>query len=287
MIRSLVKTMKNRIITIQAMIATSAFICFFAQVSGQDVHVITHHFYFDTDVSNQVRADVALNFTDQDDGWMSGRIMHLKVVGFADCEGEDAYNQILSEMRARFIADNIVKLGVVDQDFPIEVLGGGELPCISEKSKGDSYNRRVDVIITYEVIKEPIPETWTEKIEEDGRVELVGVNFQPGRHVFLPESSEPLRLLLETLKGNGDLKIELQGHICCQPFPGDGQDNDTGLSNLSEARAKAVYDYLIQNGIEPARLKYKGMGNYFPKVQPEMTEADRIANRRVEAVVWE
>ena len=110
MIRSLVKTMKNRIITIQAMIAASAFICFFAQVSGQDVHVITHHFYFDSDVSNQVRADVALNFTDQDDGWMNGRIMHLKVLGFADCEGEDAYNQILSEMRARFIADNIVKI---------------------------------------------------------------------------------------------------------------------------------------------------------------------------------
>jgi outer membrane protein OmpA-like peptidoglycan-associated protein len=96
-----------------------------------------------------------------------------------------------------------------------------------------------------------------------------------------------LQLLLATLKGNRDLKIELQGHICCQPFPGDGQDNDTGLSNLSEARARAVYDYLIQNGIEPTRLRFKGMGNFFPKVQLEMTEADRIANRRVEAVVWE
>ncbi len=279
--------MKRRNMAIHTSFAAFAFLFVFGQVSGQDVHVITHHFYFDTDVSDRVRADVALNFTDQDNGWMNGRIKHLKVLGFADCEGDDAYNQILSEQRARFIAFNLVRLGVVDQDFPIEVLGGGELPCITEKSNGDPYNRRVDVVMTYEVFKEPIPETWKEEIEENGRVELKGVNFQPGRHVFLPESSEPLQLLLATLKGNRDLKIELQGHICCQPFPGDGQDNDTGLSNLSEARARAVYDYLIQNGIEPTRLRFKGMGNFFPKVQPEMTEADRIANRRVEAVVWE
>ncbi len=277
----------QNIIRAPKMLIALVFLCVMVGAMGQDTYVVTHHFYFDTDVSNQVRSDVALNFTDQDDAWLNGRIKRLSVRGYADCQGNEAYNRILSEERARFIAKNIVQLGVVDEDFPIEVIGGGQLPCISKSAKGDPDNRRVDVIMTYEVNKEPIPESWKQEIEENGRVELVGVNFQPGRHVFLDESSEPLRLLLDALKKNGDLKIELQGHICCQPYPGDGQDNDTGLSNLSEARAKAVYDYLIKNGIDAARLKYKGLGNYFPKVQPEITEADRIANRRVEAVIWE
>jgi outer membrane protein OmpA-like peptidoglycan-associated protein len=56
---------------------------------------------------------------------------------------------------------------------------------------------------------------------------------------------------------------------------------------VSEARAKAIYDYLVQKGIDAKRLRYRGMGNYFPKVNPEITEEDRIANRRVEAVLWE
>ena len=122
---------------------------------------------------------------------------------------------------------------------------------------------------------------------ETGRLELVGVNFQPGLRYFLPGVEAVLDAFAESLKKMPNIKIELQGHICCQPFPGDGQDNDTGLNNLSEARAKAVYDFLVKGGIGPNRLRYKGMGNYFPKVNPEITEADRIANRRVEAVVWE
>lgn len=98
---------------------------------------------------------------------------------------------------------------------------------------------------------------------------------------------EPLNQLLNALIKNPHLKIELQGHFCCQSYLGDGPDNDTGLNNLSEARAKAVYDFLVQGGIGPNRLRYKGMGNYFPRVNPEITEADCIANRRIEAVVWE
>lgn len=278
---------KQNIIHVPKMFLALGFLFVIGGAMGQDTYVVTHHFYFDTDVSNQLRSDAALNFTDQDDAWLNGRIKRLSVQGYADCQGDKVYNRILSEERAKFIARSIVQLGVVDEGFPIEVIVGGQLPCISRSAQGDPDNRRVDVVMTYEVNKEPIPEIWKQEIEENGRIELVGVNFQPGRHVFLEESTEPLSMLLDALKKNRNLKIELQGHICCQPYPGDGQDNDTGLSNLSEARAKAVYDYLIKNGIDAARLKYKGMGNYFPKVQPEITEADRIANRRVEAVVWE
>ena len=47
-----------------------------------------------------------------------------------------------------------------------------------------------------------------------------------------------------------NLKIEIQGHICCQYDGKDGADLSTGIENSSVARAKNVYDYLIENGIE-------------------------------------
>lgn len=262
---------------------------FNSAISAQEVRVMTHRFYFDSDISSHLKDELAYNFTDADDGWLNGRIKHIKLIGYADCNGSTVHNLKLSEDRARTIAKAIKTFGVVGDDFLIECIGAGEQPCAGDS--GDAENRRVDLIMTYEVEPAPLPEEsfveMGEQIEASGRIELLGVNFQPGRHVLLPESMAPLNQLLNALIVNPHLKIELQGHICCQSYPGDGPDNDTGLNNLSEARAKAVYDFLVKGGIGPNRLRYKGMGNYFPKVNPEITEADRIANRRVEAVVWE
>jgi outer membrane protein OmpA-like peptidoglycan-associated protein len=273
-------TLSTALVVLNSLLSNNAIV-------AQDRMVKTHRFYFDTDVSSQLRGNSTYNFTDADDAWLNGTIKHIRLVGYTDCQGDEAYNLRLSLHRAQTIANAFLQLGVVDADFPFEIVGAGELPCITKDPSGDAENRRVDLIMTYEVVAKETPDEMTQQIEERGRVELTGVNFQPGRHLLLPSSIEPLDQLLKTMKTHPQLKIELQGHICCQPYPGDGQDNDTGLSNLSEARAKTVYEYLIQQGIGADRLKYRGMGNYFPKVSPEVTEADRIANRRVEAVVWE
>lgn len=271
-------TLSTALVVLNSLLSNNAIV-------AQDRIVKTHRFYFDTDVSSQLRGNSTYNFTDADDAWLNGTIKHIKLIGYADCKGSAAHNLKLSEDRARTIAIAVKTLGVVGDDFLIECIGAGEQPCADEA--GDAENRRVDLIMTYEVEAKETPDEMTQQIEEKGRVELTGVNFQPGRHLLLPTSIEPLDQLLKTMRTHPQLKIELQGHICCQPYPGDGQDNDTGLSNLSEARAKTVYEYLIQQGIGADRLKYRGMGNYFPKVSPEVTEEDRIANRRVEAVVWE
>ncbi|MEN9333335.1 MAG: Inner rane lipoprotein YiaD precursor [Bacteroidota bacterium] len=258
---------------------------------AQDVKVITHQFYFDTDVHNRLTKGGQINFTAQDDGWLNGRIKSLKVVGYADCRGDVKSNIELSRKRAKFIATNLVTLGVVDHDFKIEVVGNGELPCRGEEELEMSSDRRVDVVMTYEVIAEAegdeAPDAPMQQMIETGRLELIGVNFQPGMRYFLPGVEEVLNAFAESLKKSPEIKIELQGHICCHGKQGDGQDIETGLDNLSVMRAKEVYDFLIAKGIDKARLRYKGMGNAFPKVWPEMSNADQIANRRVEAVLWE
>lgn len=268
------------------------FLVFVALTStAQDVRVITHQFYFDTNVHNRLTKGSEINFTAQDDGWLNGRIKSLKVLGYADCRGDVKSNIILSTKRAQFIASNLVTLGVVGPDFKIEVVGNGELPCIGVEEFGNSKDRRVDVIMTYEVINEiegtEVPVDPMQQMIETGRLELVGVNFQPGLRYFLPGVEAVLDAFAESLKKMPNIKIELQGHICCHGKQGDGMDIETGMENLSVMRAKEVHDYLIAKGVDKKRLVYKGLGNNFPKVWPEMSNADQIANRRVEAVVWE
>jgi len=50
---------------------------------------------------------------------------------------------------------------------------------------------------------------------------------------------------------------------------------------LSEKRAKAVVDYLINNGIDKDRLSYKGMGST-ASASDNATTKGRQLNRRVE-----
>jgi crossover junction endodeoxyribonuclease RuvC len=77
------------------------------------------------------------------------------------------------------------------------------------------------------------------------------------------------------LKQNPDIKIEISGHT---DNSGDKKFNQT----LSTNRAKAVYDYLIQQGkINPNRLTYKGYADTKPKV-PNDSPENKAKNRRTE-----
>ncbi|HEX6913599.1 MAG TPA: OmpA family protein, partial [Chitinophagaceae bacterium] len=111
---------------------------------------------------------------------------------------------------------------------------------------------------------------------------LKNINFYGGRHVFLPESYPALYELLHAMQTIPTLEIEIQGHICCLDNPGDGLDIDTGEPNLSYNRARAVYEYLVEHGIDGNRMKYRGFGHRYPIILVEETEEERTINRRVE-----
>ena len=63
----------------------------------------------------------------------------------------------------------------------------------------------------------------------------------------------------------------------------DAVGSDAHNLLLSDRRAQAVRDYLIQHGITPDRLIAKGYGEAYP-VAPNATEADRELNRRSEFI---
>jgi outer membrane protein OmpA-like peptidoglycan-associated protein len=90
-------------------------------------------------------------------------------------------------------------------------------------------------------------------------ITLNNVFFALNQALLQQESFVELAKLSSFLKINTTLSIEIGGHTDTR---GDEKEN----LKLSEARAKAVVDYLISQGIEAKRLHYKGYGGTQPKI---------------------
>ena len=100
------------------------------------------------------------------------------------------------------------------------------------------------------------------------------IQFEFRKAVLLDESKKVLDEVVEILKQDPDLKIDIEGHT----------SNDGSLPanmKLSDDRANAVRDYLVSKGIDGARLTAKGFGPTQP-LNENRTEAERVQNRRVE-----
>lgn len=106
------------------------------------------------------------------------------------------------------------------------------------------------------------------------RLTIANLNFVINTFAIVPQSRGKLFELLLVLQRNPNLKIDIQGHLCCSP-----KDH----TDLSTKRAKAIYQFLVSNDIDKSRLSYKGLGTTQPLYAiPEKNEAERAANRRVE-----
>lgn len=103
---------------------------------------------------------------------------------------------------------------------------------------------------------------------------LENVFFDFDKYELKPESKTELNKVVQFLKSNSNLRIEIGGFT-------DNQGAAAYNMDLSVNRAKSVYDYLIQNGIEPSQISYKGYGQSQPVASNE-NEAGRAKNRRIE-----
>ncbi|MBN8691940.1 MAG: OmpA family protein [Bacteroidetes bacterium] len=233
---------------------------------------------------------------------LKGKYADVAIYGFADFLHLNDYNLALSQERALNIKNYLLKKSKPSQFNVYACEGKGEVHSQDNGNKeGDPKQRRVDIyfepIVTINVADDKL-ETPKEKetTEEKKNIEqlsagesmaLEGLGFEPGRHFVLKSSEPVLQKLLQTLKQNKSLKIEIQGHVCCTQNGADGMDLDTREMKLSENRAKAIYDYLISKGIPKSRLSYKGFGRTKPKYELELTPEEEQANRRVEIMILE
>ena len=98
--------------------------------------------------------------------------------------------------------------------------------------------------------------------------------------IFVPESLPVMEELLDFMNAHPKVKIEIQGHICCQL----GEDPE----DIALVRAIAVHNYLVANDIDDTRLQYKSFGSTQPIYPiPEKNEKERNKNRRVEILILE
>ena len=93
-----------------------------------------------------------------------------------------------------------------------------------------------------------------------------------------PESKLELDELAGLLQRAPTLRIQINGHT-------DTEGEEAFNQKLSEARAKTVHDYLLNKGIDQARLRYKGFGEHQP-IEDNDTPEHRARNRRTEFETW-
>ncbi|HEY6505980.1 MAG TPA: OmpA family protein, partial [Chitinophagaceae bacterium] len=114
-------------------------------------------------------------------------------------------------------------------------------------------------------------------LDINAMIVLNNIFFDVNKFVLKPESQVELDKIVQLLKENPKLKIEISGHT---DNAGKPADNLT----LSNNRAKAVVNYLASNGIARQRLVAKGYGQAKPAADNK-TEEGRARNRRTEMKV--
>ena len=128
-----------------------------------------------------------------------------------------------------------------------------------------------------EIIDPYILEIKMKRIEVGGTVVLRNVFFESGSYGLLPESIVELQKLIEFMNMNKTVVIEIEGHT-------DNVGSEQMNQKLSESRAKEVFNYLVNNGIDKKRILFKGYGFAKP-VSSNDTPEGRALNRRTEFVI--
>ncbi len=114
-------------------------------------------------------------------------------------------------------------------------------------------------------------------IEIGVTVRLKNIYFDYDKTTLKAESFVELNKVVELLKQNPSLEIEIEGHT-------DSQGSDQYNADLSQGRAQSVVDYIASQSISKNRLTAKGFGESKP-IDTNETEAGKANNRRVEFTI--
>lgn len=98
--------------------------------------------------------------------------------------------------------------------------------------------------------------------------------FDSGKSSFQKQTYPVLEAIVAILKEYPNSNFSLEGHT-------DSDGTDASNQTLSENRAGAVKDYLIEKGIASSRLSSKGFGESMP-IDTNKTKAGKANNRRTE-----
>lgn len=112
------------------------------------------------------------------------------------------------------------------------------------------------------------------------RINLTNIKFDSDKTNILDKSLPALDQLRDFLLVNPDIQIEIQGYV-----NGDSKRNKRKYRKLSTARAKAIYEKLVEAGIDKSRMDYVGFGNSKMIYPTPVNNRQAEANRRVEVEI--
>lgn len=198
----------------------------------------------------------------------------IYIYGHTDSLADNAYNLSLSKRRVQSLLQYLVARGT----DPILVRTehyGEEKPRYDNSPETRFKNRRVELTLIIDPSRLPKPEAKLEDLpfRKGDKVRLPNLNFVGNQPVPQWQSIPVLGELLIIMLKRPDLKVQINGHVCCA----DNQE-------LSEERARFVYYFLQDHGIEKTRLSYRGFSNDKP-LFPETSRENKALNRRVEVEV--
>ncbi|MEO8235536.1 MAG: OmpA family protein [Flavobacterium sp.] len=251
-------------------------------------------FDFNIDVPNESSAKIFQNWISE-----NPKAEVTKIYGYCDSVDDKSYNKELSAKRINEVI-KILKENKLQLNENVELMPFGK---DFKLSNNQSENRKVTLfynlpkqqkisVLTNEEI--PTDSDIKSKIDKETKSLLTKFkNAKKGDVITIDniyfyidsdkvvEKSKPILLeLYNIMKQNPNLKIKINGHICC--------NTDMKDVKLSSKRAQAIYTYLVEKDILFARVFHEGFGSSKPVYKiPEKNDSEKLANRRVEILILE
>lgn len=286
----------------------SIFLLAFQVATSQEQFVL----YFD---SNKFELNKAENEKFQNWIVVNKDAKIVAINGFTDEDGSNSFNDTLARRRVAFALNTVKSKIKIREDFKSRSYGEDFKQAVNKAENRKvtiyyilpkDFAREDEILgIKKQVVTKPkLEPNYPEKLvftNPDGskqemkldvafmkeitkgkageKLKIENLNFVINTFIVVNESRVKMFELLLVLEQNPNLKIEIQGNLCCQPID---------RTNLSTQRAKSIYNFLVNNKIDKSRLSYKGFGSSRPIYPlPEKNEEERAANRRVEILILE
>lgn len=194
-----------------------------------------------------------------------------EIAGHTDSVGDPAYNQRLSERRARSVKNYLAKQGVSSEKMIPVGYGEGGPAMPNDSEAGRAKNRRAEIRVLPPVF--PTPELSSYSALPAGTtIEMIHFNFASNQ--LLPVYKTALDKTIEMLRGDSDLNLEVAGYA-------DHTGPEDINRRLSGKRAQVVADYLVKKGLDSRRIRVRAYGEANPFASND-TVKGRSLNRRVE-----
>lgn len=214
--------------------------------------------------------------------------MKIQIVGHTDSVGSANYNKKLSQRRSQAVVDYLVARGISPKR--LSALGMGKEQA---GKMTDELDRRVEFkILTLDKNALVRTEQLT-PVSETERLKMVGYNLDEGEYnvgdmlkpkvhflqnnaTFITDYSKgKLKILIDILRQNPNMKIKIVAH---SDMIGDYGNNE----ELTLQRAETVKKYLVQQGINAARLEVESKGATEILTKGKVPD---VKNRRVEFII--